>query len=145
MQSFVDTTLVLLISSFVCHVQTGLVVVDSSNQGRTAVPQNVDVNVQDFNLVNNSITEIDSSSFVRYTKMEHLRLDKNSLSIIGENTFAQMYISGSFVANDVIFTACLRISGAAFRIFANCIWWGVLILKLRPPYSSTPILKHSLL
>ena len=89
MWSFVGVTLFLLISSCVFHEQFGLVIVDNSNQGRTSVPQNVDVNVQDFNLVNNNITEINSLSFARYTRMQILRLDKNPLRNIGENTLAQ--------------------------------------------------------
>ena len=89
MRSFISVTLFLLISSCVWHEQVGRAIVDNSNQGRTSVPQNVDVNVQDFNLVNNRITEINSLSFVRYTRMRIVRLDKNPLRKIGENTFAQ--------------------------------------------------------
>ena len=145
MQSFVESTLVLLISSFVCHVQTGLVVVDSSNQGRTAVPQNMDVNVPDFNLVNSNITEIDSSSFGRYTKMKHLRLDKKPLRIIGENTFAQNVHIGKFRCEWCNIHSLPANFGSCVPYIREMHLMGVLILKLRPPYSGTPILKHSLL
>ena len=87
MQYFVDVTLVFVIS-FVYQLQARIVV-DSSNKDLTLVPQNVDVDVAEFNLAKNNIEEIDSSSFARYTGMQILRLDKNPLRIIGENTFAQ--------------------------------------------------------
>ena len=89
MQSFVEITLVILISLGVCQIHARPIVVDESNQGRTTVPQDVYVNVHDFNLANNNIEEIDNSSFARYTYMLILNLDRNPLKIIGENTFAQ--------------------------------------------------------
>ena len=89
MQSLVEITLVILISLGVCQIQARLIVVDKSNQGRTTVPQDVKVNVHDFNLASNNIEEIDNSSFARYTNMLVLNLDRNPLKIIGENTFAQ--------------------------------------------------------
>ena len=89
MEFFVDITLVLLISLGACQLQAHPIVVDSSNQGRTDVPQDVDVNAQYFNLAENNIEEINNSSFVRYRDMLTLDLDRNPLEIIGENTFAQ--------------------------------------------------------
>ena len=89
MPSFVDITLVVLVSLGVCQIQARPIVVDNSNQGRTTVPQDVNVNAQDFNLAKNNIEEIDNSSFTRYTNMSILNLDRNPLKIIGENTFAQ--------------------------------------------------------
>ena len=82
-----DATLILVIS-YVCQLHA-LIIVDRSNQDLTVVPQNVDVNVGEFNLVENHIEEIDSSSFARYTGMQILRLDRNPLRIIGEDTFAE--------------------------------------------------------
>ena len=87
MLCFMEIALVLVISTV--YPLQALIIVDSSNQDLTVVPQNVDVNVGEFNLVENHIEEIDSSSFARYTGMQILRLDKNPLRVIGENTFAQ--------------------------------------------------------
>ena len=88
MSRFVDVTLVLVIPFFVRQLQA-LIVVNSIDQNLTIVPQNVDVNVGQFNLRKNYIDEIDNLSFARYTEMEILILDLNPLRIIGENTFAQ--------------------------------------------------------
>ena len=88
MLRFVDVTLVPAIPFFVCQIQA-LIVVDRIDQNLTIVPQNVDVNVERFNLKENHIEEIDSLSFARYTNMTFLTLDWNPLRIIGENTFAQ--------------------------------------------------------
>ena len=100
MQAFVDITLVLLIASGICQLQARFIVVDNSNEGRTTVPQDADVNVQDFQLAENNIEEIDNSSFVRYTNMLKLNLDRNPLKIIGENTFTQNKLFWSFHCNE---------------------------------------------
>ena len=89
MKSFVDITLVLLISLGACQLQAHRIVVDSSNQGRTDVPQDVDVNAQYFNLTGNNIKEINNSSFMRYKDMLTINLDRNPLETIGENSLAQ--------------------------------------------------------
>ena len=62
MSRFVDVTLVLVIPFFVRQLQA-LIVVNSIDQNLTIVPQNVDVNVGQFNLRKNYIDEIDNLSF----------------------------------------------------------------------------------
>ena len=99
MLSFVDITLLLLIPSGVCQLQT-LFIVDNSNEGRMAVPQDADVNVQDFNLADNIIEEIGNSSFARYKDMRKLNLNGNPLKIVGENTFAQNKNLWAFSCNE---------------------------------------------
>ena len=64
MSRFVDVTLVLVIPFFVRQLQA-LIVVNSIDQNLTIVPQNVDVNVGQFNLRKNYIDEIDNLSFAR--------------------------------------------------------------------------------
>ena len=90
MQAFVDITL----------VQARFIVVDNSNEGQTTVPQDADVNVQDFQLAEINIEEIDNSSFARYMNMLKLTLDRNPLKVIGENTFTQNKMFWSFLSNE---------------------------------------------
>ena len=73
----------------VCVSSKRYIVVDNSNEGRTTVPQDAGVNVNNFNLAENNIEEIDNSSFVRYTNVMKLNLNRNSRKSIGENTLAQ--------------------------------------------------------
>ena len=76
----------LVILLFMLHLHDGFII-DRSNLNLTTVPQNVDSRLATLKLDMNFIEEINNASFPQFTLLCCLRMNRNPLKFIKENTF----------------------------------------------------------
>ena len=127
-----------------CVSSKRYIVVDNSNEGRTTVPQDAGVNVNNFNLAENNIEEVDNSSFVRYTNVMKLNLNRNSRKSIGENTLAQNKNIWEFNCKECSIQRLPEHFGNFLKLRIISLSKGI-ISGIATTIFRYPILKHALL